>query len=112
MPFGLKNTPATFQRLMNKVLSGLQGDEILVYMDDIVIYARSLQEHTKKLTTLLERLKTANLTLEPSKYLFLRKEVGYLGHLISNEGVKSDPKKSKPLGNSVELKQLKISKNF
>ena len=112
MPFGLKNAPATFQRLMNKVLSGLQGHEILVYMDDIVIYARSLQEHTKKLTILLERLETANLTLEPSKCMFLRKEVGYLGHIISNEGVKPDPKKIEAVRKFPRPKTIKNIKEF
>jgi len=48
MPFGLKNAPATFQRLMDNVLSGLQGNELFVYMDDIVIYERSLKEHEIK----------------------------------------------------------------
>ena len=93
MPFGLKNAPATFQRLMDKVLSGLQGVEIFVYMDDIVIYAHSLEEHTRKLKNLLQRLERANLTLQPEKCKFLKKEVAYLGHVISREGVKPDPKK-------------------
>ena len=93
MPFGLKNAPVTFQRLMDKVLSGLQGLEIFVYMDDIVIYAHSLEEHTRKLKNLLQRLEAANLTLQPEKCKFLKKEVAYLGHVISREGVKPNPKK-------------------
>ena len=48
MPFGLRNAPATFQRLMDNVLSGLQGTELFVYLDDIVIYARSLEKHQYK----------------------------------------------------------------
>ncbi|KAL6417716.1 hypothetical protein ACFW04_012553 [Cataglyphis niger] len=61
MPFGLKNAPATFQRLMDQVLSGLQGNELFVYLDDIVLYASSLKEHEVKFNKLAERLKKANL---------------------------------------------------
>ena len=93
MPFGLKNAPATFQRLMDRVLTGLQGIEMFVYMDDIVIYAKSLKEHNEKLENLLGRLKTAALVLQPDKCRFLCKEIGYLGHVISEEGVKPDPGK-------------------
>ncbi|KAL6421421.1 hypothetical protein ACFW04_013882 [Cataglyphis niger] len=86
MPFGLKNAPATFQRLMDQVLSGLQGSELFVYLDDIVLYASSLREHVIKFDKLAERLRQANLKLQPDKCEFLRKEVGYLGHIISDEG--------------------------
>jgi len=93
MPFGLKNAPATFQRLMDLVLSGLQGEEVFVYMDDIVIYATSLEEHERKYNLLMERLRNANLKLQPDKCEFLKTEVTYLGHVISKDGVKPDPKK-------------------
>jgi len=74
MPFGLENAPATFQRLMDNVLTGLQGNELFVYMDDIVIYARSLKEHEIKFNRLMARLRDANLKLQPDKCEFLRKE--------------------------------------
>lgn len=100
MPFGLKNAPATFQRLMDQVLTGLQGTELFVYMDDIVIYASSLREHDIKITTLIhytlmDRLRTANLMLQqvPDKCEFLRHEVAYLGHVIGRDGVRPDPQK-------------------
>ena len=93
MPFGLKNAPATFQRCMDLVLSGLQGVELFVYMGDIVIYADSLEEHVRKLKVLLARLQNAGLTLQPDKCRFLRQELTYLGHIISVNGVKPDPGK-------------------
>jgi len=93
MPFGLKNAPATFQRLMDLVLSGLQGTELFVYLDDIVIYASSLREHEIKFNKLTARLRESNLKLQPDKCEFLRKEVNYLGHIIGEDGVKPDPKK-------------------
>ncbi|XP_025155003.1 uncharacterized protein LOC112588630 [Harpegnathos saltator] len=97
MPFGLKNAPATFQRLMDNVLSGLQGNELFVYMDDIVIYANSLHEHEIKFNKLMNRLQKANLKLQPDKCEFLRREVAYLGHIIGSDGVRPDPEKIKSI---------------
>ncbi|KAL0128587.1 hypothetical protein PUN28_003742 [Cardiocondyla obscurior] len=93
MPFGLKNAPATFQRLMDLVLTGLQGRELFVYMDDIVIYAKTLEEHERKYHLLIQRLREANLKLQPDKCEFLKSKVTYLGHVISKDGVTPDPKK-------------------
>jgi hypothetical protein len=64
MPFGLKNAPATFQRLMDQILSGLQRTDMFVYLDDIVLYASSLAEHQSKFNKLAERLRKANLKLQ------------------------------------------------
>ena len=93
MLFGLKNVPATFQRLMNLVRKALQGQELFVYMDDIVIYAASLKEHERKYNLLIEQLRKANLKLQPDKCKFLKTEVTYLGHVISKNGVRPDSKK-------------------
>ena len=93
MPFGLKNAPATFQRLMDLALTGLQGTELFVYLDDIVIYSRSLVEHASKFKRLAERLRQANLTLQTDKCEFLRTEVRYLGHIISANAVQPNPQK-------------------
>jgi len=93
MPFGLKNAPATFQRFMNSVLTGIQGLKCLVYFDDIVIYAPNLKEHNKKLIQVLDRLREHNLKLQPDKCEFLRKEVIYLGHIITKNRIRPDPNK-------------------
>ena len=82
MPFGLKNAPAKFRRLMNIVLSGLNGNEMFVYLDDVVLHAKTLNEHRQIYLKLLERLRQANLKLQLSKCLFLQKKVQYLGHKI------------------------------
>jgi len=112
MPFGLKNAPATFQRLMDRVLSGLQGTTLFVYLDDIVIYARSLQEHERKFNQLAERLRKANLRLQPDKCEFLRREVTYLGHVIREDGVKPDPKKIEAVSKFPRPKNTKNIKQF
>lgn len=112
MPFGLKNAPATFQRLMDNVLSGLQGNELFVYMDDIVIYAHSLQEHEIKFKRLMKRLEAANLKLQPDKCEFLHHEVGYLGHIISSNGVRPDPNKIRAIQNFPSPRTQKNIKQF
>lgn len=78
---------------MDLVSTGLQDEEIFFYLNDIVLYARSLQEHETKFNKLVGRLRSANLKLQPDKYKFLKREVVYLGHIIDEDGVKSDPKK-------------------
>ena len=93
MSFGLKNAPATFQRLMDQVLTELQGIEFFIYLDDIVQYARSLEEHEVKFDRLMKRLSVANLSLQLDKCEFLKTEVIYLGHIITENEVKPNQKK-------------------
>lgn len=112
MPFGLKNAPATFQRLMDLVLSGLQGQELFVYMDNIVIYATSLEEHERKFNLLIDRLRKANLKLQPDKCEFLKTEVTYLGHVIGKNGVKPDPKRLEAVKHFPRPKTTKNIKQF
>ncbi|GFW23590.1 retrovirus-related Pol polyprotein from transposon 17.6 [Trichonephila clavipes] len=83
MPFGLCNPPATFERLMETVLRGLSYEACLVYLDDIIIVGRSFEEHLKNIRRVLQMLKEANLKLSPSKGHLFRREVTYLGHIIS-----------------------------
>lgn len=95
MPFGLKTAPATFQRAINNVLRGLQGLHCLVYLDDIIIFSSSLQEHIEKLKKVFDRLRLYNLKVQLDKSEFLRKEVLYLGHTITGEGLKPNNDKIK-----------------
>ncbi|GBN12405.1 Retrovirus-related Pol polyprotein from transposon 297, partial [Araneus ventricosus] len=95
MPFGLCNAPATFERLMGTVLRGLSSEACLVYLDDIIIVGRTFEEHLSNLRKVFQRLQNANLKLSPKKCRFFQKEVTYLGHVISAEGVKTDPGKIK-----------------
>ena len=78
---------------MENVLRGLQYVEMLVYLDDIIVYAKSLKYHEKKMELLFERLRNANLKLQPEKVQFLKREVAFLGHIISEKGVKPNPEK-------------------
>ena len=90
---GIKNAPATFQRLMDIVLKGMHGTEVFVYLDDIVIHSETLEENVTKARRLFNRLREAHLKLQPDKCEFLRTDVAYLGHIIGRDGVKPNPAK-------------------
>ena len=112
MPFGLTNAPATFQRLMECVLAGLTSQECLIYLDDIIVFSTSFSDHLQRLSTVLQRLECAGLKLKLSKCHFARKEVQYLGHVVSADGVKPNPAKIEavatypPPTNVQELRQF------
>ena len=94
MPFGLCNAPATFQRIMQLVLAGLEWRHCFVYLDDILVVSRTFEEHIGHLREVFNRLRSAGLRLKPKKCLILRDEVPYLGHVISARGVRPDPSKT------------------
>lgn len=112
MPFGLKNAPSTFQRLMNSALSGLQGTRCFVYLDDVVCYGHDLNSSVSNLTTIFQRLRDFNLKLQPDKCEFLRREVCYLGHVITEQGVKPNPEKIKAVTEFPVPKTPKDIKSF
>lgn len=112
MPFGLKNAPATFQRVMDNVLKDLQGKTCLVYMDDIIIFSTSLQEHITSLKSVFKRLQENNLKIQLDKSEFLCKTVEFLGHVITPEGIKPNPKKIIAIKNFPIPRTAKEIKSF
>lgn len=112
MPFGLKNAPSTFQRMMNLVLTGLQGLHCYIYLDDCIIYSHDLESHVKKLELVFSKLREANLKLQPDKCEFLRREVAYLGHVITDNGVSPNPEKVKAISQFPTPKTAKDIKSF
>ena len=99
MPFGLCNAPATFQRLMDLVLAGLQWSSCLVYLDDIIIVGRTFSEHLHNLQTVLTRLREAGLKLKPQKCNLCLPQVEFLGHIVSAGGISTDPRKTEKVRN-------------
>lgn len=93
MPMGLKNAPSTFQRVMDNVLRGLQNVICLVYLDDVIIFSTSLQEHIINLEKVFKRLRDSNFKIQMDKSEFLKLETAFLGHIISKDGVKPNPDK-------------------
>ncbi|XP_049306295.1 retrovirus-related Pol polyprotein from transposon 297 isoform X2 [Bactrocera dorsalis] len=112
MPFGLKTAPATFQRLMNNLLQDYINKICLVYLDDIIIFSTSLQEHMNSLRLIFARLQEANLKVQLDKSEFLKKETEFLGHIITTEGVKPNPKKIECVVNFPIPKTAKQIKQF
>ena len=94
MPFGLCNAPATFERLMERVQRGLQWQVAVVYLDDAIVLGRTFEEHYQRLATVLWRFRTAGLKPKPKKCDLFKTEVSFLGHLVSAEGVRTDPPRS------------------
>ena len=93
LPFGLTNAPATFQRAMNDIFRPFIGKFVLVYLDDILIFSKSAEEHAQHLTQVLELLRKHRLYAKLSKCDFFKPEVNYLGHLVTAQGIRPDPKK-------------------
>lgn len=93
MPFGLTNAPATFQRLMECTLAGLVGDQCLIYLDDVIIFSSTFEQHLNRLASVLDRLRAAGLKLQAKKCHFAQAQVTYLGHIISNKGIEPDKSK-------------------
>ena len=97
MPFGLKNAPASFQRAMDLVLAGLVGVSCWVYLDDIIIASSSFEQHLVDLEAVLTRLQSAGFTVKLSKCTFAQPSLHFLGHVISKDGVRADPRKTQAL---------------
>ena len=91
MPFGLCNAGATFQRLMDVVMAGLTFEACLVYLDDIIVYSSTIEQHIDRLAAVLQRLQRAGLKLKPSKCDVLQKSVEFLGHIVSAGAVGPHP---------------------
>lgn len=97
MGFGLTNAPATFQRLMERCMGELNLRDCLVFLDDILIFSKTFDEHLDRLTAVFERLEKHCLKLKAKKCEFLKKSVTYLGHVVSDVGVATDPEKTKAI---------------
>ena len=112
MPFGLTNAPAMSQRLMECVLSVLVGEQCLIYLDDIIVFSSTFKDHLVRLSGVFQALNDAGLQLKPSKCHFALREVRYLGHVVSQAGIKPDDDKVKAVSTYPVPKTTKELKQF
>ena len=112
MPFGLTNEPATFQRVMELALQGLQWTSCLIYLDDVIIFGATFEQHQQRLRQILSRVKLAKMKLKPEKCELCQAEVTFLGHVVSKEGILPNPslvdkiKQWPPPQNVTEVRQF------
>jgi len=99
MPFGLTNAPVSFMCLMNNVFSKYFGKFVFVFIDDLLIYSRTMEEHEEHLQIILQVLREHKLYAKFSKCEFFKDHIQYLGHVISKDGISVDPDKIKAIIN-------------
>lgn len=112
MPFGLKNAPATFQRIIDKFRAGLPKILILAYLDDIIVCSKDFESHLNELNQIFEKLKKFGFHLNNNKCFFCKPEVKYLGHILTTNGIKIDPEKSAAILKRPMPKNLKQLMSF
>ena len=112
MPFGLCNAPATFQKTMNKVLKEYIDRFVAVFIDDIIVYSNSFEEHCGHLQMLFDKLETANLALNKEKCEMFKRELRFLGHKINKHGIQPDPQKIEKVQNFPIPKNVRQIKGF
>uniref|UniRef100_A0A3B3H990 Gypsy retrotransposon integrase-like protein 1 n=1 Tax=Oryzias latipes TaxID=8090 RepID=A0A3B3H990_ORYLA len=112
MPQGITNAPSTFQRLMEKCMGDINLKEVLVFLDDLIVFSETLEEHEARLLNVLNRLRAYGLKLSLEKCKFFQTSVRYLGHIVSQHGVETDPEKVEALKTWPVPKNLKELRSF
>ena len=111
-PFGLKNAPNVFSKLMNIALSELLGSECLLYMDDIIVHSDTIENHINKIESIFKRLQEVGLTIKLEKCNFLQSEIKYLGHNISHDGLSVHSDQFEPVLKAATPKTKKELQKF
>jgi len=112
MPFGLHSAPATFQRLLDSIIGPELEPCAFAYLDDIIVLGSSFDEHLQNLKMVFQKLRQANLRINPDKCKFGRSELKYLGHVVSKNGIGTDPEKVRAIEEFSAPKTLKQLRRF
>lgn len=112
LPFGLRNAPSIFQRTLDDILREHIGKICFVYMDDIIIFAENIDSHIRNMKTIFSTLEKANMKVQLDKCEFLKKEVEFLGFIVADTGIKTNPKRVEAIQNFPLPKTLKDLRSF
>jgi len=112
LPFGLSNSPASFQRLMDVVLRILTRELCYVFIYDVLVFADRIEEHARRLEKVLQRFEEANLLLQPEKCAFAQPQVNYLGYVVSRDGVTASSDKVKAVRQYPVPRNVKEVRSF
>ena len=112
LPFGLKNAPAIFQRMIDDVLREYIGKICYVYIDDIIVIGKDIEDHLRNVDTIFARLDASNLKVNLDKTHLMKTEVEFLGYIVGSEGIKPDPSKVKSIEKLLPPTNLKELKSF
>ena len=112
MPFGLTNAPSTFQRLMETCLEDINLKFCVIYLDDIIIFSKTLMEQIDRLDAVLQRLARDGLKLKPEKCFLLQRKITYLGHIVSEHGIEAEPRKQEALDKWPTPKTVRDIRSF
>ena len=112
MPFGIAAAPATFQELMTKVLGDLNWKEAMVYLDDILIFSRTREEHLSRIAHVFDKIKESGLKINPEKCHFMTEKTKFLGYIISKDGIQTDESKIEAINNFQSPSCIKHLRSF
>ena len=112
LSFGLTNAPSTFQQVMNDVFREYLGKFVLVYLDDILVYSKTEDEHKVHLRLVLQKLRQSKFFGKLSKCNFWKLMLPFLGHLVSGDGIRVDPAKTAAVNNWPEPKNVPAVQSF
>ena len=112
MPFGISAAPFTFQKIMNEVLGELNWKQAIVYLDDILIFSKNKEEHYARLEEVFKKINNSGLRINPEKCKILQREVKFLGHIVNEKGIKTDPSKIEAVQNFERPKCVKQLRGF
>ncbi|UYV71031.1 hypothetical protein LAZ67_8001473, partial [Cordylochernes scorpioides] len=112
MPFGLKNAPSTFQRIIQHIIGNLLWNGVCIYQDDILIYSSTFKDHIELMKKIFDKLKENNIKLKLKKCSFAKQEIRYLGHIIGHNKIKPDPEKTKAINEFPQPKTVKQVRQF
>ncbi|KFD69273.1 hypothetical protein M514_18422 [Trichuris suis] len=112
MPFGLTNAPATFARLIDCVLSQQKWAYCMAYLDDVIVFSQSFQQHLERLDSVLKAVKRSGLRLNPPKCVLATHEVECLGHLVDSQGIRTDPSRVKAMADYPPPQNVKELRRF